>query len=78
MAFLTEAQREKAARKYCELLRLNPDDNISDFHPGHEDTTFIRLCVEPRWQIIARDIIDVGYALREALKEADKGVPVYD
>jgi hypothetical protein len=72
-SLLSEAQLEIAARKYCELAGLNPDEQVG--HGADPDENGIVLAVmlySPRWKIVAQQIarydivrVCIAFAQRE-------------
>lgn len=70
---MTDAQLEVAAREYCKLLGVNPDETVC--HGAEPDPNGIVLSVclySPRWQTL-RNAIQRHEFLNEAIKFAKGG-----
>jgi|688.fasta_scaffold1333883_2 hypothetical protein len=74
-SLLTEAQLEIAARKYCELAGLNPDEQVG--HGAEPDESGVVLDVmlySPRWKRVAIKIAQYDI-VRVCIAFAQRGVP---
>ena len=60
---MTPFDREKAARKLCELRGVPADDDVMSFIPAGIGNTV------PRWQLVAEEI-DHIYKILQAINEA--------
>jgi len=60
---MTPFDREKAARKLCELLGLNPNDDVMRFNVDGSIGN-----VTQRWQLVAEEI-DHIYKILQAINE---------
>lgn len=59
METVTEEQLEVAARHYCEISDLNPDEMVPHgADPGPNGLTHAILLHSPRWQRVARVIAE--------------------
>ena len=54
MNLLTDDQLERAARMYCELAKMDPDERVQHGHPeGYAVALY-----SPRWRLVAAEIRD--------------------
>ena len=66
---LTEAELERAARSYCELMGVDPDAPIGGSHPEHPTLAIMQPAW--RWQIgRVRDFVAISQAVAEARRAA--------
>jgi len=72
---MTPKQLETAARNYCLLLGLDPDDLVPhDAEPDENGCVIAVLLHSPRWQLIAR-CLQKHHRMNEAISAAMEAKP---
>jgi len=72
-SLLTDAQLEIAARKYCEIAGINPDEQVGHgAEPDENGYVFAVMLYSPRWKRVATEIarydivrVCIAFAQRE-------------